>query len=99
MPDLRVRNFEFSKPLILRQNCECRKKYTHTHTHTHTHKHLIRQETKKSNHFTGLHRPTGLQEVEAPRIQDNRHTEVVRLSAPRTGRIYPTRNIHYTHFC
>ena len=38
MLDLRVRNFEFSVPLILRQNCECRKKI-------HIHKHLIRQET------------------------------------------------------
>jgi hypothetical protein len=31
MFDLRVRNFEFSMPLILRQNCKCRKKYTHEH--------------------------------------------------------------------
>ena len=29
------------------------------------------------------------QEVEAPRFQDNRHMKVVRLSALRTGRLYP----------
>jgi len=29
------------------------------------------------------------QEVEAPRFQDNRHMDVVRLSALRTGRLYP----------
>jgi len=28
-------------------------------------------------------------QVEAPRFQDNRHTKVVRLSALRTGRLYP----------
>ena len=31
----------------------------------------------------------GLQEVEAPRFLDNRHLKVVRLSALRTGRLYP----------
>ena len=35
------------------------------------------------------HRPRGFQEVEAPRFQDNRHMKVVRLSALRTGRLYP----------
>jgi len=29
------------------------------------------------------------QEVEAPRFQDNRHMKVVRLSALRTGQLYP----------
>ena len=38
---------------------------------------------------TGLDRPWGFQEVEAPRFLDNRHMKVVRLSAPRTGRLYP----------
>ena len=33
--------------------------------------------------------PRGFQEVEAPRFQDSRHMKVVRLSAPRTGRLYP----------
>ena len=33
--------------------------------------------------------PWGFQEVEAPRFQDNRHMKVVRLSALRTGRLYP----------
>ena len=31
----------------------------------------------------------GFQEVEASRFQDNRHIKVVRLSALRTGRLYP----------
>jgi hypothetical protein len=43
----------------------------------------------KSNPITGLDRPLGFQEVEAPRFQDNRHMKVVRLSALRTGRLYP----------
>jgi len=41
-----------------------------------------------SNPITGLDRPWGFQEVEAPRFQDNRHVKVVRLSALRTGRLY-----------
>jgi hypothetical protein len=44
---------------------------------------------RKSNPITGLDRPWGLQEVEAPRFQDNWHMKVVRLSAPCTGRLYP----------
>ena len=43
----------------------------------------------KSNPITGLDRPWGFQEVQAPRFQDNRHMKVVRLSALRTSRIYP----------
>jgi hypothetical protein len=31
----------------------------------------------------------GLQEVEATEFLDNRHRKVVRLSALRTGRLYP----------
>jgi hypothetical protein len=42
-----------------------------------------------SNPVTGLDRPGGFQEVAAPRFQDNRHMKVVRLSALRTGRLYP----------
>ena len=37
--------------------------------------------------FTGVARPWGFQEVEAPRFQDSRHMKVVRLSALRTGRL------------
>jgi len=33
--------------------------------------------------------PRGFQEVEAPRCPDSRHMKVVRLSALRTGRLYP----------
>jgi len=35
------------------------------------------------------YRPWGFQEVEAPRFQDSRHMKVVRLSALRTGCLYP----------
>jgi hypothetical protein len=49
----------------------------------------------KQSHY----RPWGFQEVEAPRFLDNRHMKMVRLSALRTGRIYPPRNIPGTHFC
>jgi hypothetical protein len=42
-----------------------------------------------SNPITGLDRPWGFQEVEAPRFQDNRHTKVVRLSTLLSGRLYP----------
>ena len=37
--------------------------------------------------------------VEAPRFQDSRHIKVVRLSALRTGCLYPSGNIPGTHFC
>jgi hypothetical protein len=37
--------------------------------------------------------------VEARRFQDSRHMKVVRLSAIRTGRLYPPENIPGTHFC
>jgi hypothetical protein len=36
-----------------------------------------------------MDRPWAFQEVEAPRFQDNRHIKVVRLSALRTGHLYP----------
>ena len=43
---------------------------------------------KQSNPITVLDGPWGFQEAEVPRFQDNRHIKVVRLSAPRTGRLY-----------
>jgi hypothetical protein len=38
---------------------------------------------------TGLEKPLGFLEAEAPEFLDNRHMKVVRLSALRTGRFYP----------
>ena len=49
----------------------------------------VQSDGKWTNPFTGLDRPWGFQQVEAPRFQDNRHLKVVRLSAQRTGRLYP----------
>jgi hypothetical protein len=43
---------------------------------------------RKSNPITGLDRPWGFQEVEVPRFQDIRHTNVLRVSALHTGRLY-----------
>jgi hypothetical protein len=40
-----------------------------------------------------FYRPGGFQEVEAPRFHDNR------LSALRTGHLYPTGYTAGTHFC
>jgi hypothetical protein len=51
------------------------------------------------NPITGLDRPLGLQEVEAPRFLDNRHMKMVRLSDLRTGSLYPPGKIPGTHFC
>ena len=53
----------------------------------------------KGNPITGLNRPRGFQQVEAPRFQDNRHMKVARLSALRTDRFLPPGNIPGTHFC
>jgi hypothetical protein len=44
--------------------------------------------TGYSNPCTGLERPLGLQEVEAPIFQENRHVKEVRPSALDTGRLY-----------
>jgi hypothetical protein len=53
--------------------------------------HLLFNVFIESNPITGLDRPLGFQEVEVPRFIDNRHMKVVRLSALRTGRLYPPR--------
>jgi len=44
---------------------------------------------RSSNPITGLYRPWGFQEVEAPRFQDKWHMKVVRLSALRISHLYP----------
>jgi hypothetical protein len=43
----------------------------------------------KVQQCTVLDRPWGFQVVEASRFQDNRHSNVVRLSSLLTGRFYP----------
>jgi len=61
----------------------------------------IRSSTRyrQSNPITGLGRPKGFQDVEAPRFQDNLHMKEVRLSALRTGRLYTPGNIHGSYLC
>jgi len=53
---------------------------------------------KQSNPITGLDRPRGFQDVEAPRFQDSRHMKVVSFSSLRTGRLYHPGNTPGTHF-
>jgi hypothetical protein len=48
-----------------------------------------RVKQRYSNPITGLDRPLGFLEVEAPRFLDNQHMKVVRLPALCTGRLYP----------
>ena len=56
-------------------------------------------DVRRQKLYTGLDRPWGFLDVEAPRFQDNRHMQVIRLSALRTGHLYPPGNIPGTHFC
>jgi hypothetical protein len=42
---------------------------------------------------TKLERPQGFQKVVAPEFLDKRHMKVVRLSALRTGRLYPQEGV------
>jgi len=59
---------------------------------------LLPQQVKgKSKPCSGLYRPFGLQEIEAPRISDNWQMKALRLLALRNGRLYPTGNIPGTH--
>jgi hypothetical protein len=57
------------------------------------------RENRQRYPMTGLERPKGFQEVEAPIFQNNQHMKVVRLSNVRTGRLYPPRNILAANFC
>jgi len=54
-------------------------------------------EYSKGISVTGLDRPCEFQEDEAPKFQDNRHMEMVRWLALRTGSLYPPGNIPGTH--
>ena len=47
----------------------------------------------------GLDRLWGFHDVEASKFQDNRHMNVVRLSALHTGRLYSPGSIPGTHSC
>ena len=49
----------------------------------------VKKKNVKQSHYRPGQALRGFQEVEAPRFQDNRHMKVVRLSALRTGRLYP----------
>ena len=57
----------------------------------------IQSNTKwHSNPSTGLDRPWGFQEVEAPRFQDSRHMKVVGLSLLHTGHLYSQEMLWYS---
>ena len=43
--------------------------------------------------------PEGSSKLRLPEFLDSQHMKVVRLSALRTGRLYPQGNISGTHFC
>jgi hypothetical protein len=53
---------------------------------------------KRKHPITGLGRPFGIQEFEAPKFLDICHMKVVRLSALRTGRLYPPRRYSWYSF-
>ena len=63
------------------QICGLQQRTTQTRLH-----HVM---TCKSNPCSCLERPWGFQHAEATRFNDIRHVKVLRLSAPRTGRLYP----------
>jgi hypothetical protein len=52
-------------------------------------RYILNKDTVKCKAFpaTGLDRPLGFQEAEAPEFLDSRQKKVVRLSALRTGRL------------
>jgi hypothetical protein len=43
--------------------------------------------------------PEGSRRLRLPDLKTNRHMKVARLSALRTGRLYPPGNIPGTYFC
>ena len=52
-----------------------------------------------SNPITGLNRPEGFQVVKAPKLQDNRHMNLVTVVSPRHRPPLTPENIPGTHFC
>jgi len=50
---------------------------------------IAKGKVKAKQSLYGLGRPSVLQEVEVPRLQDNRHKKAVRSSAIHTGCLYP----------
>jgi hypothetical protein len=55
--------------------------------------------SKPANPLQAWTRPEGSRRLRLPEFLKNLHTKVVRLSAPRTGRLYHPGNIPSTHFC
>jgi hypothetical protein len=50
----------------------------------------------KLSRYKSVEGPLGFPEVEAPEFLDNRHMKVLRLSALRTIRLYPSKNSWYS---
>jgi hypothetical protein len=59
---------------------------------------LMRYMVQQSNPITGLDRPWGFQQAEAPTFQDNWHIKVVRLSAPTYRPPLPSRKYSWYSF-
>ena len=76
-----------------------KEKFIHTPTQDGNLQSLLLSFTGRVKVKQSLHRPWGFQEVEVPRFIDNRHMQVVRMSALRTGRLYLPGNIPGTRFC
>ena len=59
----------------------------------------VKVKVRVKQSLSGLDMARGFQEVEAPRLQENWHMNLVRLSALCTGHLHAPGNIPGTHFC
>jgi hypothetical protein len=79
-----------SKNIVkFRSSLDTHEIYYSTHKTTSIMACVKRWVTSKSFPATGLEKPLGFLEVGAPEFLNNRHMDVARLSALRTGRLYP----------
>ena len=60
---------------------------------------MLKKKEGKEIPVQPYYRAVWLQEVKVPKFLDNRHFNVVRMSAQRTSRLYCPENIRGKHFC